>query len=148
MTVREVLKADWNVDGIQVDIIIGGRRVTCYHVGAKVEPGKYWRYDHETKAGDVYKDGKIKQVLVRRVIQNYGWSGAKPSQVGCVGVLIDQIPRELVDLEVTEMMPEWGIHRHGSDMHGYIFTAEPDMIVWSGIKGEDEIVKEGGNNVE
>lgn len=29
MTVREVLKADWSVDGIRVDIIISERRVTC-----------------------------------------------------------------------------------------------------------------------
>lgn len=53
------------------------------------------------------------------------------------GVLLEEIPKELLDLEVSYLRPIKSINR--DQYHGYIFGCRSDL--WIGIPGEDEKVE-------
>lgn len=143
MTIREVLQADWNVDAIEVRVRTAGRLARVYHIGERVEPSRYMRFAHETEAGDVYTEPGISagHVFIKRTIQHQFWEGAKKSLTMCVGVLLDQIPKEILGLNVQTMMPESFGSGHASGMHGYCFEAETETLVWTGIRGEDRLIE-------
>lgn len=140
MTIHEVLTADWDVDAIKVAVYVNSHLETEYHIGERVKPGKYDKYICTTTAGDVYVRDRTKQVYVSRPIQNRNWSEAKDPTA--VGVVLKQIPKELLELEVQLMNPEeWRMDLHASGMHGYEFSCCPEVMVWPGIKGEDEVIE-------
>ena len=135
MTIREVLNADWTVSSIDVVVRNEDNRFLCrYLIGKDVKPSKHMRFECETDAGDIYKDNGLKTVLIDRIIQ-YRQLAKKPNgKEMCVGVLEKEIPKEIIDLEVTSMMP-YGTGR-SDEMHSYRFECYVDS--WCGISGENK----------
>ena len=141
MTIKDVLKRDYTVCQIEVNVYVGSCLHTVYLVGRKVKPSRYARFQCETQAGDVYNDGNIRHVLIRRNIQACHREQMPSNQIGCVGVLTDQIPKALLDLEIEQMRPSSvGIYETGPDMHMYTFWCER-LLAWGGVEGEDVIVE-------
>lgn len=142
MTIKDVLKADWTVDNIEVTVRDAAttRFITEYHIGENLQYSKHFYYIQETKAGTLYEDSDMKHFYMERIIQHLHlpMDDKKRGQEGCVGVLLDRIPKELLELEIDHMMP-YGLGT-SSDMHGYHFECNVGM--WFGIPGENEEVEE------
>lgn len=144
MKLKELLKADWNIDELEIKVYTNSRLVAEYrigrHLGRPQTPPKYHRFLYTTKAGDVYGtrnkvDGntdKVKIVLIDKGIQ-YG----SECRTGGVGVILGAIPKELLELQVDYLMPYgWG----SMEFHGYYIHLVSDL--WTGIAGEDEVVED------
>lgn len=142
MTIKDVLKADWTVENINVTVWDAAtmKFITEYHIGENLQYSRYFYYIQETKAGTLYEDSGMKHFYMERIIQHLHlpMDDKKRGQEGCVGVLLDRIPKELLELEIDHMMP-YGLGT-SSDMHGYHFECNVGM--WFGIPGENEEVEE------
>lgn len=88
----------------------------------------------ETVAGDIYKDGQNKIIVGDKIIQHRQLPEKAKGKEMCVGVLVEKIPKEILDLNVSYMHPS-GVGR-SDDMHGYRFCCYVDK--WNGIPGECE----------
>lgn len=145
MTLREVLEADWTVDRLYIAVRTSDLRfVTEYIIGPDLKMPKGYRWKCETKAGDVYEyeANNLKRIYINKIIQfkhsdkPYKGGGCRP-----VGVMLKEIPKELLELEITFMSPtDFGRDLNG--WHGYRMDCVSDL--WMGIPGESEIVKGGG----
>lgn len=136
MTIREVLKADWTVSWFEVEVRENNTtKLLCrYLIGRDVKPTKYMKYECETLAGDIYKDGDIRVVIINKIIQFRHMPNKPQGKEMCVGVLEKEIPKELLNLTVEHMSPSSCGNSDG--MHGYCFTCYVDL--WNGICGEDK----------
>lgn len=129
------MDADWTVSWFTA-VVRENETGKCveYIIGRDVEPSKYMRFQYETKSGDVYKDRGIKVVIINKNIQ-FRWQKDKPNgKEACVGVLKENIPKELLNLTVYHMYPS-GCGR-SDGMHGYHFECYVDF--WGGIPRENE----------
>lgn len=119
MTIKEVLEADWCINHLEIVVRRekDSRYVASYLIGKGVRSPKYAKFADETAAGDIYMDGKRKIVVIDKNIQ-YRQLEKKPiGREMCVGVLIEKIPKELLELRIDSMMPiDCG---RSDDMHGY-----------------------------
>lgn len=145
MTIKDVLKADWTVDNINVTVRDAAtmKFITEYHIGENLlYPMYFYCFEsiQETKAGTLYKESGMKHLYMERMIQHrhLPMEDKKRGQEWCVGVLLERIPKELLELEIDHMMP----YSLGSSsgMHGYHFDCNVGM--WFGIPGENEEVEE------
>lgn len=137
MTIKEVLEADWTVDHIEIRIISQNPLyVGRYCIGEKVGPCKYEKFVCETKAGDIYGDGVLKTLYIKKNIQFRNKRECPKGKEGCVGVLIEEIPKEILNLEVEYMRPD--SLGHSSGMHGYSINCRP--VIWFGVPGERESI--------
>lgn len=136
MTIREVLSADWTVGWIDIDVRRKeDTRLICnYLIGKEMSAPKRAKFVCETAAGDIYKDGNIKMVISDRIIQFRQLPNKPKGKEMCVGVLEEEIPEELLNLEIAYLAPS-GCGR-SDDMHGYRFTCYVDF--WGGLAGENE----------
>lgn len=69
---------------------------------------------------------------MRRIIQFRHLSKKPQGKEMCVGVLLEEIPKELLELPVESMHP-YNCGR-SDDMHGYRFDCYVEA--WNGIPGE------------
>ena len=140
MTIKEVLKADWTVENIV--ITVRDAATTCflteYHIGENLQTSHHFKYIRETKAGTLYENVGMKHLYMDRVIQHRHLPDKKKGYELCVGVLTENIPRELLELEIENMMP-YGLGK-SDDMHGYHFECYVGM--WFGVPGENETMEE------
>lgn len=135
MTIRDVLEADWTID--EIDITVRdkeSRYIMRYRIGRDVKPGNSMRFDFQSELGEVYNDSGMKTLFMKRIIQFRQQEKIPKGKEGCVGVLLNKIPNEILELKVEYMSP----YKYGrSDgMHGYYFTCHVDT--WSGIPGENK----------
>ena len=141
MTIKDVLITDWKVDRIDVTVREkqSSKYIMEYYIGRDVEAGRSQRFAYETEVGDVYENAKMKTLFMKRIIQ-YRQLPKKPQgKEMCVGVLLEQIPKELLDLTIESMYPyNCG---HSDEMHGYRFECYVDT--WNGIQGEYNQIKFG-----
>lgn len=134
MTIREVLKSDWDVD--KIDVTVREKETTKYImrycIGKDVGTGKSERFLYEAEIGDVYGEPKSKTLYINRIIQFYQLEDKPQGKGMCRGVLIKEIPKELLDLAISHMLPYDCGWSH--ELHGYRFTCNVDN--WIGISGE------------
>lgn len=134
MTIREVLEADWDVD--KIDVTVREKETTKYImrycVGKDVCPGWSERFLYETDIGDVHGNSDMKSLYINRTIQFYQREDKPQGKGMCRGILIKEIPKELLDLTVDNMSPYDCGRSH--ELHGYKFNCYVDS--WSGISGE------------
>lgn len=134
MKIREVLDADLTVD--KIDVTVRDKQTTKfimrYCIGRDVQPGRSERFLYETELGDVHGGGGMNTLYMSRVIQ-YRQQEKKPQgKEMCVGVLLGNIPKEILELPVEYMHPyDCG---YSDEMHGYRIDSYVDA--WSGIPGE------------
>lgn len=138
MTVEDVLAADLNVDNIRVTVRANNSQfIAEYIIGRDAHPSKYHRFQYDTAVGSVYSLDGLKYIFIDKEIQfheaDVPYKGAKG-----FGVLLEDIPKELLDLEVTYLTPTKSINR--GSYHGYKFVCYSDL--WMGISGEDEIIEQ------
>lgn len=131
MTIREVLEADCDVKRIEVTIRNRetSKYIMRYCTGQDVRPGKAEKFLYETKCGDVYDDMGMRTLYIRQTINHY-----QISQLRGKGVIIKNIPTELLELSVGRMSPCYFGWSDG--LHGYHFDCFVDT--WNGIRGEYE----------
>lgn len=141
MKLREVLEADWTVDRLYITVRTSeGRFVTKYCIGPNLKPSKGHRWLYETKAGDVYEQFSARVIYINKIIQFKQSSKPYKGSNRPVGVVLKEIPKELLELEITFMAPtDCGRDVYG--WHGYRMDCTSDL--WMGISGEDKIVKGG-----
>lgn len=137
MTVKEVLEADWTVEEIKITVREASttKFIIEYHIGENLNPYecKHNKYIKETKAGALYTDRGRKHLYIEQNIQ-YKHLPKKPQgKEACVGVITNNIPKELLELEIEYMCPYGG--GKASEMHGYEFNCY--VPAWFGIPGED-----------
>lgn len=137
MTVKEVLDADLNVDNIRVTVLANNSQfIAEYIIGRDVRPSKYHRFQYDTAAGSVYRLDGLIYIYIDKEIQfheaDVPYKGAKG-----YGVMLEEIPKELLELEVSYLTPIKSINR--GSYHGYKFECHSDL--WMGISGEDEKVE-------
>lgn len=136
MTVEDVLAADLNVDNIRVTVRANNSQfIASYIIGKDVRASKYHRFQHETKAGSVYRLDGLKYIYIDKEIQFHEADVPYKGSKG-YGVMLEEIPKELLELEVSYLRPIKSINR--DQYHGYIFGCRSDL--WIGIPGEDEKV--------
>lgn len=139
MTIQEVLEADWTVDRMDVTVRNQyGKFITAYIIGRDVKPSKYHRYQYEANAGSIYESQGCKYVFINRIIQHHQLDGKFREKVKSFGVLLEEIPEELLNLEIDSMSPYHTGRSNG--LHGYYFSCRTNE--WNGITGETEKVEE------
>lgn len=135
MTIREVLKADWDVD--RIDITVRDAKTTKYImrycIGRDVEAGRSERFLYESECGDVYGSSGMRTLYIKRIIQQCQLPDLLKSQPVLRGVLDKEIPKELLELTITSMKPYHCGWSNG--LHGYRFDCYVDS--WNGILGEN-----------
>lgn len=127
MTILEVLEADWNVDRMEVTVRNQcGEFITAYIIGRDVKPSKYHRYQYETKAGSIYESQGCKYVFINRIIQHHQLDGKFREKAKSFGVLLEEIPKELLNLDIDSMRPyhmgctyDCMMNREGSCLGGF-----------------------------
>lgn len=139
MTIREVLEADWNVN--KIDITVRERNTTKYImrycIGRDVEPGRCERFLYEAEVGDMHGTTELKTLYINRTIQFYQLEDKPQGKGMCRGVLLKEIPKEILELTIDHMGPrDCG---RSDDMHGYMFVCYVDA--WGGIAGETKQVE-------
>ncbi|WP_343250599.1 hypothetical protein [Diplocloster hominis] len=131
MTIREVLEADCNVG--RIEVTIRSRETTKYImrycIGQDVRPAISETLIYGSKCGDVYSDAEMNTLYIRQTINHY-----QISQLRGKGVIIKNIPTELLELSVGRMSPCYFGWSDG--LHGYHFDCFVDT--WNGIRGEYE----------
>lgn len=135
MTIHEILDADWTVDRIEVTVREREttRYIMKYCIGRDVKPGRSQRFAYEAECGDVYKNFGMKTLFIKRIIQFRQLEAKPQGKEMCVGVLLEEIPKEILALTIGHMSP---YHCGSSDeMHGYRFECYVDA--WLGIPGEN-----------
>lgn len=143
MTIREVLESDWDVN--KIDVTVREKETTKYImrycIGKDVSMGKSERFLYEAEIGEVYGDTygepKPKTLYINRTIQFYQLEDKPLGKGMCRGVLIKEIPKELLDLVISHMLPYDCGWSH--NLHGYRFCCYVDA--WSGIEGETKQVE-------
>ena len=134
MTIREVLEADCNAD--KIDVTVREKETTKYImrycIGRDVTPGKSQRFAYEAEAGDVYENCRMKTLFINKIIQFHQLEKKPQGKEMCRGVIMKEIPKELLDLEIEYMRPYDCGWSH--ELHGYNFNCYVDS--WSGISGE------------
>lgn len=136
MTIREVLEADWNVD--RIDVTVREREtakyIMRYCIGKDVSPGRSQRFLYKTEIGDVCGNSDTKALYINRIIQFNQLENKPQGKTMCHGVLLEEIPKELLDLTIVTISPyQCG---YSNDFHAYDFNCYADT--WSGIAGEYE----------
>lgn len=136
MTIRKVLDADWTVSWFEVDVREADTtKIICtYLIGKDVKTPRHARFVCETAAGDIYKDGQRKIIVLEKLIQFRQLPKRPQGKEMCVGVLTEKIPKEILELQINHMSPRdcgWS-----NEMHGYYFCCYTDF--WGGIPGENE----------
>lgn len=141
MTVKDVLVADHNVDNILVSVRDKNFRfIAEYVIGKNVCPSKHHCYQYDTEAGGVYLLAGVKHFFIDKEIQFHEADALCKGTRG-YGVMLDKIPKELLNLKVTFMSPQKGITK---DLyHGYEFICCSDL--WFGIPGEGEKIEREQN---
>lgn len=142
MFIRDVLLADWTVAEIEVTVKErdSTRYIMEYHIGRDVKAGRSQRFVQETELGDLYSNGgNMKILFMNRIIQHRQLEKKAQGKELCVGVLLEEIPVELLELTVDFMQP-YGCG-NSDEMHGYRFDCYVDA--WNGITGEYEQLKFG-----
>lgn len=139
MTIENVLNTDWTVD--RIDITVRDRKTTKYImrycIGRDVEPGRSERFAYDAEIGAIYKNSEMKTLFIKRIIQFRQMERRPNGKELCVGVLIKEIPEELLVLEIDHMYP---YHcGYSDDMHGYRFVCYVDA--WDGINGENKQIE-------
>ena len=136
MTVREVLDADWTVDHIEITVRDAetSRWLERYLIGENLMRSKWHRAVRKTKAGDLYIDNGMRYLYIDNIIQHKHLPNQARGSEGNVGVVLKNIPEQLLDLEIEHMSPE--SMGSSDDMHGYRFDCYVPM--WFGIPGEHE----------
>ena len=134
MTIKDVLLADWTVSEIEVTVREkeSTRYIMRYCIGEDVKAGKSQRFAYETDLGDVYKESYGKTLFMKRIIQYRHLPKKQKGKEMRVGVLLEEIPEELLELPV-EIMSPYHCGR-SDDMHGYRFDCYVEA--WNGIPGE------------
>lgn len=132
MTIREVVESDWNVDKIDVTVEEVGKRIMRYKIGRDVKPGLSERYLTEVEVGDIYGEPRSKTLYINRIIQFYQLEDKPQGKGMCRGVLIKEIPEEILELTIDRLSPYDCGWSHG--LHGYRFFCNVDN--WGGISGE------------
>jgi len=141
MKLRELLETDWTVDRLYISMrTSSGRMVARYYIGPDMKPSKYAKWRHTAKAGDVYDDNGIRVLIIDRIIQLYHYDRPYKGNKS-VGVMLEEIPGELLELDISRMAPVEG-GRGAYGWHGYRVTCISDL--WVGISGEDAIVEGNG----
>jgi hypothetical protein len=142
MTIKELLKADNNICELEVNIFDKRNHFKiCYAIGRDVAPIKAIKLTYRTKIGDMYEIRRnnyepIKTLYIKRIIQYTQLNAEeKAKRKNIVGVLIDEIPKEILELEVDKIMPYKREHMGG---HGYYINCVHPM--WQGLPGEDEVI--------
>lgn len=137
MTIKDVLITDWTVAEIEVTVRErdSTRYIMEYHIGRDVKAGRSQRFVQETELGDLYSNGgDMKTLFINRIIQHRQLEKKAQGKEMCVGVLLENIPVELLNLTVESMRPYGCGNSDG--MHGYRFECHVDA--WNGIPGEYE----------
>ena len=136
MKIREVLEADWTVDRIEVTVRNKEttRYIMQYCIGKDMKPGSSEKFDYEAECGDVYQSCGMRNMYIKRIIQFRQLEEKPQGKDLCVGVLLNEIPKEILELEVGHMTP----YRCGTSdgLHGYYFDCYVDR--WDGIQGENK----------
>lgn len=144
MTVREVLETDWTVDRIEVTVREKNttKYIMQYRIGRNVDAGKSERFAYESDAGDVYENAGMKVLVMKKIIQ-YRQKSKKPQgKEMCVGVILQEIPKEILELSVYYMSP---YHcGYSNEMHGYRFECYVNS--WAGIPGENKQIEFNESN--
>lgn len=134
MTIREVLESDWDVD--KIDVTVRERETTKYimgyRIGKDVKPGRSEKFLYEAEIGDVHGEPKMKTLFINQIIQFYQLEKKPRGKEMCRGVLLKEIPKELLDLVIDHMSPHDCGWSH--ELHGYSFNCYVDT--WDGIHGE------------
>ena len=140
MTVREVLDADWTVDHIEITVRDEetSRWLERYLIGENLMRSKWQRLVRKTKAGDLYIDNGMRYLYIDNIIQHKHLPKQPRGTEGNVGVVLKNIPAQLLDLKIEHMSPD--SLGSSDDMHGYGFDCYVPM--WFGIPGEHEERKE------
>lgn len=125
MRIRDVLEADWHIDKISVTVRNNNTEyVMKYCIGRDVKPTKYERFSEETALGDLYVDNGRYVLYIPKIIQFRQLENKPNGKEFCCGVLTSEIPKKILDLDVSHMRPyDCG---HSSGMHGYRFTCYVD----------------------
>ena len=104
MTIKGVLKADWTVDNIKVTVRDAAtmKFITEYHIGENLQyPMYFYCFDsiQEMRAGTIYENMDMKHLYMECIIQHLHlpMEDKKRGQEGCVGVLLERIPKELLE---------------------------------------------------
>lgn len=136
MTVREVLDADWTVDHIEITVrdMETSRWLERYLIGENLMRSKWQRLVRKTKAGDLYIDNGMRSLYIDNIIQHKHLTHQPRGTEGNVGVVLENIPAQLLDLKIEHMSPD--SLGSSDDMHGYRFDCYVPM--WFGIPGEHE----------
>lgn len=133
MKIKEVLKADWTVERITVDVRDKKGLFICeYRIGEGVKAYNHAKFVGESPIGSIYKDAGRKIVVMERIIQFNHFPKKPKGKEACVGVEESQIPKEILELEIEYMMPSSLGRSDG--MHEYHFDCYTDR--WTGISGE------------
>lgn len=141
MTVKDVLDANLNVDNIRVTVRANNSQfIAEYIIGRDVRPSKYHRFQYDTAAGSVYRLDGLKYIFIDKEIQYHEADVIYKGTKG-YGVMLEEIPKELLDLEVSLLSPRKSINR--GSYHGYEFECYSDL--WMGIAGEDEKIEREQN---
>lgn len=140
MTVREVLDADWTVDHIEITVrdMETSRWLERYLIGENLTRSKWQRLVRKTKAGDLYIYNGMRYLYIHNIIQHKNLPKQPRGTEGNVGVVLKNIPEQLLDLKIEHMSPD--SLGSSDDMHGYRFDCYVPM--WFGIPGEHEERKE------
>lgn len=142
MTVKDVLSADLNVDNIDVTVRASNSQfIASYRIGRDVRPSKYHRFQYDTAVGSVYHLDGLKYLYIEKEIQFHEADVPYKGTKG-FGVVLEEIPKELLALEVSLLTPTKSINR--GSYHGYKFVCYSDL--WMGISGEDEIIEQEQTN--
>lgn len=139
MTIKELLEADNTID--RIDVTIRDEKTTRYImrycIGRDVEPGRSERYQYTSEGGDVYRNGKLNALYMNRIIQYRQLEKKAQGKEVCVGVLLDEIPKEIIALPASHIRPYHCGYSKG--MHGYYIDSYVES--WNGIPGENSQIE-------
>lgn len=145
MTIEDVLKADWNIAEIDVTVrkLEHLEYIKRYSIGRYICPGKSQWFVRTSKAGDIYSDGGEKEnVVIPKTIQFQQLENKPKGKEMCWGVLLEEIPKQIRDLEILSMSSCECMSGGGTKR--YRFDCVTDE--WRGIEGENETVEDREND--
>lgn len=134
MKIKELLTADWTVDWLGITVRdMNTNYLMGHEIGDKIDMGPGYRLLEETEVGDIYERSGFKKMFINRIIQYRKEPVKAKGKEGCVGVELEKIPKELLELTIDHLRPA----RTGTSdgMHGYHISCKVDK--WCGIAGEN-----------
>lgn len=139
VTIKDILLIDYCVDKIEVTVRDEdtAKYIMQYVIGKEVRPGKAQRFLYETELGDVHGTSGMKTLFMNRTIQYRQLEKKAQGKEMCVGVLLEEIPEEILMLPVMLMNPYDCGWSH--DLHGIRFECYVDT--WYGIPGEENQIE-------